>query len=96
MGLQLSRAEEVTDSDIECACLFYPIGRLTPDSREQVEDIPTRGEWQLGNLAEQLSLRRENIERMSTGLTRAIKHKLADRCIECDVQVESQDRFVVA
>jgi hypothetical protein len=33
---------------------------------------------------------------MSTGLTRAIKHKLACRCEKCDVQVKSQDRFVVA
>ena len=87
MGLQLPGAKVVTGNDSERACPLYPISYLTPDSREQVEDIPTWGEWQLRDVAEQLTLRRENIERMSAGLARAVKHELAKACVKRDMQV---------
>ena len=89
MGLQLTCAKVVTASDIERACLLYPIGHHTPDSRVEVEDIPAWGEWQLRDLAEHLSLRRQNIERMPAGLARAVKHELANGRVKRDVQVES-------
>ena len=89
MCLELTCAIVVTASDVKHACLLHPVGNHAPNSGVQVEDIPAWGKWQLGNVADQLSLRRQNIEPMPAGLARAIKHEMANSRVKRDMHVES-------
>ena len=89
VGLQLSRAEEITGHDLQRTCALDPISDVAANRGEQIEDIVARRQREIGDSSNHFPGRWQDIERISARLTRTIEHELPQRRVEGNVHIDA-------